>query len=318
VRSLRRVVIGVVTAAVCATTTTTAWAGKNPPTHCDPLRHDCTTTVVVHIDPHTGQPTDGGVAEPGHASCEYAGEKVNCLNSFGYWSASTGCWIELASPQPPESDPLWQGHTAKDGAIYTCTKPNPMRISLPGEGIQLFLPGLPQDAIVPANPAVLAIRATNSIPLAQAIVHTAPTAPHLSWVLLRTWLWIPAAQWRPLRGTATAGPTSVTATVRPVKVTWDLGEDTLTCDGPGRVWRSWMTDAADTTCGYTYEHTSADQPGEAYRITATITYAVSWVCAGACTATGGTLDDIDGAPGTATLRVGERRSMVVANPDGHH
>ena len=40
-----------------------------------------------------------------------------CTSEFGVWSNTDGCYYELLNPQPPASDPLWEGHYP-DGAIY--------------------------------------------------------------------------------------------------------------------------------------------------------------------------------------------------------
>ena len=53
----------------------------------------------------------------------------------------------------------------------------------------------------------------------------------------------------------TAGVTTVTVTASPSQTVWDLGPTAITCYGPGRPWVQGMTEAASTTCAYTYKET---------------------------------------------------------------
>ena len=46
--------------------------------------------------------------------------EVPCSTKFGWWVQSRECYAKALSPQPPMSDPAWEGHT--DGAIYECTR----------------------------------------------------------------------------------------------------------------------------------------------------------------------------------------------------
>jgi hypothetical protein len=39
---------------------------------------------------------------------------------FGWWNNADGCYYEPASPQPPPTDPAWEGHYPA-GAVYQTT-----------------------------------------------------------------------------------------------------------------------------------------------------------------------------------------------------
>jgi hypothetical protein len=111
-------------------------------------------------------------------------------------------------------------------------------------------------------------------------VHTAPTAR--TYVKVRTGLWVDGFETVQTDPITLAGQT-VQATATPRSVTWNLGETTITCNGPGR--------PNDTSCSHTYQRSSLRQPGRAYRITATVTWDVSWTCTGpGCDDTAGTLE----------------------------
>ena len=89
------------------------------------------------------------------------------------------------------------------------------------------------------------------------------------------WLW--TQQWAPQTATAAAGGISVTVTANIANVVWTMGDgNTVTCTSPGTKFDvSWgFRDSPD--CGYRYQHTSRDQPGGKYAITATSTWNVKW------------------------------------------
>lgn len=88
------------------------------------------------------------------------------------------------------------------------------------------------------------------------------------------------------------------ATATPVSVTWSMGEKEVVCsDGGGK---------DSKTCTYTYQRSSAGQPGGSYKITATITWNVSWTCAGSdCDSAGGDLGQESRSSVPTPLIVGE-------------
>ena len=72
-----------------------------------------------------------------------------------------------------------------------------------------------------------------------------------------------------------------------------------------------MTDAATTSCGFTYDHASDSQPDGVYAITVTIRYQVDWTCTGTCTAASGSLGLVDAPAGGGTMRVLQRQTVVI-------
>jgi hypothetical protein len=142
----------------------------------------------------------------------------------------------------------------------------------------------------------VAYDARNRLQLPAPRIHTLPGRK--TYVRLRTGLWVDRADFAPRSAPAQVPGQTVTAIAKPRSVTWNMGENTITCTSPG--------DPAGRTCGYTYARSSATQPGRAYPISATVTWDVSWTCTGACDAPAGTYPDPTMSMTTnATLPVGE-------------
>ena len=127
-------------------------------------------------------------------------------------------------------------------------------------------------------------------------------------VHVESWLWIDDAIWREHSKTVTAGGVTVTATAQPTRVIWDMGTgDVVVCDGPGTPYDSTRPAAEQSpTCSYTYQHSSAGQSGDAYRVTAHIEWQVSWAVTGA--PGGGALPTLTTSSATS-VRVAEMQAL---------
>lgn len=141
----------------------------------------------------------------------------------------------------------------------------------------------------------LAYEARNALVTPAPTVHTAPSPR--TYVQLKTALWVDPADYAVLHSaTPPADGQVVTLTATPQSITWNMGEGSVVCHSAG--------DRHGRSCGYAYQRSSADRPGGAYTISATVTWGLAWVCAGPCDAHRGTL-----APATMTsnaqLAVGE-------------
>ena len=93
-------------------------------------------------------------------------------------------------------------------------------------------------------------------------------------VNLPTWLWI-TDPWEPQEESETEGFVTVVVQARPVEVTWALGDGVVLCDSGGVEWSPGMDDAL-TDCLYTFENSSASQPGKAYATSATVRWVFHW------------------------------------------
>ena len=163
----------------------------------------------------------------------------------------------------------------------------------------------------PVDALTVAQQVASRLNLVTPTLKTSPEAPTKALVGLETWLWIPGGQWRPLTDSVQLGGTTVTVTARPVQTRWNMGEATEVCPDAGRVWRKGLGKKAKTTCGYTYQRTSAGQPGKTYRVSAVIRYAITWTCQGDCTQGGGNLGMLDSPTDTTDLQVGERHAVII-------
>lgn len=167
-----------------------------------------------------------------------------------------------------------------------------------------------EEAPPPPNPADLGQIVMDSMQLPSPKITMAPRPPNPTLVQLWTWFWIPQDQWQSQSDSISAGGITVTVTIEPEKVVWDTGEGTVTCDGPGEPW-SPGSDAETSSCGHRYEHTTVDQPGGTYPVSATIQWHASWTCTGACMSDGGDFGLIDSDSSTAQVEVRQRQSLVI-------
>ncbi|GLZ09910.1 hypothetical protein Acsp04_01450 [Actinomadura sp. NBRC 104425] len=128
-------------------------------------------------------------------------------------------------------------------------------------------------APVPHIPTQVVVEsATDDLALPSPTIHTAPSPK--TYVRAFTSLWIDSGSFTPRTAQASVPDQVVTATATPQSVTWNMVERTITCGSAGS--------PNGTECGYTYNRSSASQPGGRYQITATINWTVAWTCQGAC------------------------------------
>jgi hypothetical protein len=245
----------------------------------------------------------GGSTTGGSSSCHDAsGAAIPCSNGAGTWSPANQCYAFAIVPQPPLGDPMWEGHPPAEGSVWGCDR----TVAVPDN--TWFVPG--RDA--PPDPSQLARSVVEAMPLVKPTVNMAPEPPLMTYVGLQTWLWMDEEQWSSVTGSATAGATTVTVVAEPVRVTWNLGDGVKTCGSAGREWRRGMSSVEETDCSYAFQHVSDFEPSGVFEVSAVISYAVNWTCAGNCLATAGTLGEVPGATSEGVaIRVGERQSVVI-------
>lgn len=246
----------------------------------------------------------GGEKRP--AGCyRSSGEQVPCATDLGVWFGGPQCYA--APYSAPAGSSAWQGHSEGSLSLCTACVASPRANTCAAQVLWLAPGGAPG----PPNPAQMASDALGLLRLPAAQLHTAPQAPLHTYVGMENWLWVPKAQWAALTKTVSAGGTRVSVKATPSRVVWDMGPASKTCYGPGVEWRVGMSDAARTSCGFTYAHTSDFEPNGVYSLAATIRYQVDWVCSGACTRAAGSLGLVDAPAGTGTLKVLQRQTVVV-------
>jgi hypothetical protein len=184
--------------------------------------------------------------------------------------------VELADPQPPKSDPAWEGHT--DGVIVSCTPY--VCVEQPDQD---YIPDCPDisrwAAEAPGggpDPAALAQRAVSRMRLQGIDIGIVPEEGpgSIGIVGMPQWMWVnePVPNtFGPITRSASAGGATVTATAHVSRIVWDMGDGTtVTCTGPGSPYKDSYGIADSPDCGHRYT-----KQGE-YEVTATSYWTVRW------------------------------------------
>ncbi|UYM06322.1 hypothetical protein [Solicola gregarius] len=178
--------------------------------------------------------------------------------------------------------------------------------NMPGVGCGGIDPNQEPDGgpeLPPVNPADLGESVLDTMYLPSPKVSISPGPPNPTYVNLWTWFWIPESQWVPKSKSVTLRGTTVTVTVKPETATWDSGEGTTTCAGPGEQWVEGSPE--ESSCGHRYESTGS------MNVSASIGWHATWTCSGICIADGGDLGVLEADAGSAQLEVRQRQSMVI-------
>ena len=124
-------------------------------------------------------------------------------------------------------------------------------------------------------------------------------------VHLPTWLWL-SGGWTPSSATASVPGVSVTAVATPMTLTWSMGDGgTVTCTGPGTPFSTDVDPkSASPDCGHVYRRSSVHEPGQTFRVSATVHWTVTWSGAGQS----GTFPDLT-TTNSAALRVAESQAL---------
>ncbi|MBT8228537.1 MAG: hypothetical protein HKP61_00920 [Dactylosporangium sp.] len=216
-------------------------------------------------------------------------------------SSDTHCVYEPAYPSAETIAGLG-GQPAGEGGWYfkSCYQDDGIEVTYPG-------PSWIADAPPVVSPAVLAQQARSRLRLPSVAIRLNPSGDQL--VNLPTWLALDGNSWQSRSATASVPGISVTATARPVRAVWSLGEGGLvTCTGSGTPWTA-GTDpmAASPDCGYTYRRSSAGAAGAAFSVTVTVTWEVTWAGAGRS----GTIAGLN-TTGTVPVRVTESQAVITS------
>ncbi|MEU6572547.1 hypothetical protein [Streptomyces sp. NPDC046805] len=93
-----------------------------------------------------------------------------------------------------------------------------------------------------------------------------------------TWIWLEHSTWGPVSVSAAVGGVTVTATARPQKAIWSMGDGgQVVCQGPGTPYsEAYSPKASSPDCGYTYPRASLSVPGHAYTVSVQVTWDVEW------------------------------------------
>lgn len=153
------------------------------------------------------------------------------------------------------------------------------------------------------SPEQVAQMARKQLRLPAPVITASPSGTQL--VHVPTWLWL-SAGWTDSAATASVPGVSVTATATPVTVSWSMGDGTIvTCAGPGTRYQADADPKASSPdCGHTYRRSSAREPGQAFAVSATVQWTVTWSGAGQS----GTFPDLTTTNST-TFRVAEAHAL---------
>jgi len=226
------------------------------------------------------------VSNPGAGTatttCTYMGDVIPCATAMGTWWASKSCYVRLADPQPPYENAVWEGRT--DGAIYVCSPP----VALPGTATGAFWAA--SNPVGGPSPRALADQAVEAMNLRAGLIGIVPEPGpgKVGIVGMPAWMWIAdpgESTVGPITRSASGGGVTVSATARLDRVVWSMGDGaTVTCAGPAAVgtrYEDRFGASPSPSCGHTYTRMSDDQPSDAYTVTATSYWTVSWSGGGA-------------------------------------
>ncbi|MFF5010553.1 hypothetical protein ACFY3G_48135 [Streptomyces phaeochromogenes] len=129
---------------------------------------------------------------------------------------------------------------------------------------------------------VVVRRAVERLELPRPVIRTSPDEDFVQVVHVPTWIWVERGTWGPVSVSAAVKGVKVTATARPQKAVWSMGEGgAVVCRGPGTPYLStYSPKASSPDCGYTYRRASLSEPGEAYSVSVRVTWDVEWQGAG--------------------------------------
>lgn len=200
-------------------------------------------------------------------------------------------------PGPPGQEGTWYVRSCLVNGSWTAD-PNSLMWVPAGAAAPA---GDPQPA--PPSPAQLAEIARKQLQFPTPTIAASPSKEQL--VSLPTWLWL-SGGWRPVSATVAVPGVSVTATATPTSVTWSMGDgNTVKCAGPGTPFTAGSDPKASSPdCGHTYNTSSKGQPGQAFPVSATVHWTVTWAGAGQ----GGTFPDLT-TTGTAAFTVAESQAL---------
>jgi hypothetical protein len=219
-------------------------------------------------------------------------------------SPSDGTTVQLVAFTRPAAQPAAGPAPGQQGSWYV------WKCTTAGITDGLYHPpvwianGQPAPGAPPLpSPAQLAQMARNQLRFPAPTIAANPAGDQL--VNLPTWMWL-SSGWGQMSATASVPGVSVTAVATPTSVSWSMGDgSTVTCTGAGTPFRPGTDPKAPSPdCGHTYHASSASQAGQAFPVTATVHWTVTWAGAGQ----GGTFPDMT-TTGNAAFRVAESQAL---------
>ncbi|MFD5814711.1 ATP/GTP-binding protein [Streptomyces sp. NPDC127038] len=261
----------------------------------------CTVVAAAGLSGQAlAQPPDGGglcTSQPGSWVAVCADDKASQNGTpadsttskpggKGRTAVPGPCVVEKMSPQPAAGSSLWEGHDPGDGAVYTRICPLGIAGAQAANGIALPAFETFWSATEPAaavDPRVLAQEAVDKMLLAGPDIDINPRPGGRGLIGMPVWMAADrsATTWGPNTASASAGAVTVSATAVVSKVVWAMGDGTsVTCHGPGSVYKASYGLRKSPTCGHVYTRPSSTQQHGTYRVTATATWVINWQVVG--------------------------------------
>lgn len=180
----------------------------------------------------------------------------------------------------------------------------------PGGQHNLFQGVVPEDPASPAvTPEMLLEQARRRLKPSAPRVATAPPRGRDGLVGLQHFFWVERDQWRAVSERATAGPVWAEVTAKPTTlvVKPGMGQDAVTCKGPGTPFEPSRSHAGEkSSCSHVFTRSSSGLPGSRYQVTVSIVWSASWIGSGGV---GGTLPSITTST-TFPLRIAEGQALI--------
>jgi len=279
--------------------------------HVNPATGQC--VIYVQTPDHskstasTGQdgPKDTGSGaacywDPAKGSGGPPARPVPCNSPHGYWSNADNCYVKALKPQPPPSP-----NDPRPGTVYNCYQPQT------GASYHFWQATPPPGAASGPTPRDVAQIAIKKMRLSAINIGIAPKPgpDSIGLVGMPVWMWAKAPNEHtvgPITESASAGGITITARAKVLHITWDMGEGTeVACDTAGTPYKPSYGRKDSPDCGHTYKKSSAHEADDAYTVTATSSWLITWSGAGQT----GTIR-LDGLNRSTQIRIGEAQVLV--------
>lgn len=280
--------------------------------HVNPATGQCVVYVQVPAHPgSTGTAGDDGPKDTGSGAACYwdpakgggagsSAQPVPCQSTHGYWSNTDNCYVKALDPQPPP-DP----NDRRQGTVYNCYDPQT------GASFHFWQATPPPEAAVGPTPREVAQMAIKKMNLSAINIGLAPEPgpDSIGVVGMPVWMWAqePGAHTSgPLTESASAGGVTITATAKVLHITWGMGDGTeVVCKTAGTPYKPEYGRKNSPDCGHTYKLSSVRETDDAYTVTATSSWVITWSGAGQT----GTIR-LDGLTRSTQIRIGEAQVLV--------
>lgn len=239
---------------------------------CDDSTDTCEVSAGFdgsESDSAGGAPGDAGgggdsASEDSSAAGTGSGEAGVCPNwVYELVDSDSGYYMGAFAGERPSEDHQLMGRS--------CTMPGSGTTMASADWVLVDDNGIPV-----VDPAVLAQDAIDRLRLPKPKIMASPAEYQL--VRLPTWLHVGGDSWSAQSASASVPGLTVTATARPVKATWDMGDgSTVLCEGAGTKWTpKYSAKDSSPDCGHTYTRSSAHHPSGEHAVSVTVEWAVSW------------------------------------------